>query len=196
MARGIILFGPAGSGKTTLGRLVAEALGFPLFELDRYVWRQDTERPFTVMYSTQEKASRLMADISRGRHFVMEGSMSSFHAPFDPLFDLAVYLLADTQIRMVRIQQQAKARFGDRVLPGGDLYEGHQKFLDAAARYDTDGSPNQRAHQMWAESLPCPVLQLRGEDSPAENLKQVLHAYEKVVREPRCGDHMEGPRWS
>ncbi len=29
MARGIILFGPAGSGKTTLGRLVAEALGFP-----------------------------------------------------------------------------------------------------------------------------------------------------------------------
>ena len=43
MARGIILFGPAGSGKTTLGRLVAEALGFPLFELDRYVWRQDTE---------------------------------------------------------------------------------------------------------------------------------------------------------
>lgn len=65
-----------------------------------------------------------------------------------------------------------------------------------AARYDTDGSPNQRAHQMWAESLPCPVLQLRGEDSPAENLKQVLHAYEKVVREPRCGDHMEGPRWS
>ena len=58
MARGIILFGPAGSGKTTLGRLVAEALGFPLFELDRYVWRQDTERPFTVMYSTQEKASR------------------------------------------------------------------------------------------------------------------------------------------
>ncbi len=103
--------------------------------------------------------------------------MSSFHAPFDPLFDLAVYLLADTQIRMVRIQQRAKARFGDRVLPGGDLYEGHQKFLDAAARYDTDGpQPNG--------------------GSPAENLKQVLHAYEKVVREPRCGDHMEGPRWS
>ena len=186
MARGIILFGPAGSGKTTLGRLVAEALGFPLFELDRYIWRQDTELPFTQMYSTQEKASRLMADISKGRYFVMEGSMSSFHAPFDPLFDLAVHLLADTQIRMARIQQRAEVQYGDRVLPGGDLHERHRRFLDAAARYDTDGSPNQRTHQMWAESLPCPVLQLRGEDSLAENLQRILGAYEPAARESQC----------
>ena len=186
MARGIILFGPAGSGKTTLGRLVAEVLGFPLFELDRYIWRQDTELPFTQMYSTQEKASRLMADISKGRYFVMEGSMSSFHAPFDPLFDLAVHLLADTQIRMARIQQRAEVQYGDRVLPGGDLHERHRRFLDAAARYDTDGSPNQRTHQMWAESLPCPVLQLRGEDSLAENLQRILGAYEQAARESQC----------
>lgn len=51
MARGIIIFGPAGSGKTTLGKLVAENLDFPYFDIDEYIWRRDTDIPFTVMYA-------------------------------------------------------------------------------------------------------------------------------------------------
>lgn len=44
-----------------------------------------------MMYLRSEKASRLMDAISQDEHFVMAGSMSSFHEAFDPLFDLAVY---------------------------------------------------------------------------------------------------------
>ena len=56
MARGIIIFGSAGSGKTTLGRMVAEQLSFPYFDIDDYIWRKDTPEPFTVMYSRAEKS--------------------------------------------------------------------------------------------------------------------------------------------
>uniref|UniRef100_UPI003260E19C shikimate kinase n=1 Tax=Clostridium sp. NkU-1 TaxID=1095009 RepID=UPI003260E19C len=40
MARGIIIFGSAGSGKTTLGKMVADKLGFPYFDIDDYIWKK------------------------------------------------------------------------------------------------------------------------------------------------------------
>lgn len=43
MARGIIIFGPAGSGKTTLGKMTADESRFPYFDLDDYIWRRDTK---------------------------------------------------------------------------------------------------------------------------------------------------------
>lgn len=77
MARGIIIFGSAGYGKTTLGKLVTKKLGFPYFDIDDYIWRKDTYKPFTVMYTYKEKINRLMTDISKGTHFVMAGSMDT-----------------------------------------------------------------------------------------------------------------------
>lgn len=55
MAKGMIILGPAGSGKTTLGRLVAKELGIAFLDIDDYIWRADTAVPYTVMYSRQEK---------------------------------------------------------------------------------------------------------------------------------------------
>ena len=91
MSRGIIIFGSSGSGKTTLGKMVAKRLGFPYFDLDDYIWRKDTDKPFTVMYTREEKSNRLMSDISKSEFFVMADSMDSFNTPFVPLFDLAVH---------------------------------------------------------------------------------------------------------
>ncbi|MCT4598274.1 MAG: AAA family ATPase [Vallitalea sp.] len=50
MSRGIIIFGSPGSGKTTLGKMVAEKLGIPYFDIDDYTWRKDTDKPFELMY--------------------------------------------------------------------------------------------------------------------------------------------------
>ena len=65
MATGIMIIGPSGSGKTTLGRLVATELGYPYFDVDDYIWRKDSEEPYTVMYCKDEKISRLSNDISQ-----------------------------------------------------------------------------------------------------------------------------------
>ena len=182
MARGIIIIGSAGAGKTTLGRLTAEALGFPYFDIDDYIWRADTDRPFTVMYSREEKAARLMAAISRGERFVMAGSMDSFNAPFVPLFDLAVHLTAPADVRVARLRRRACERYGDRVLPGGDLYESHERFYDSAARYDTDASPSYAVHASWLAGLPCLALRLSGEAPLAENVAAIAAAYREATR--------------
>ena len=44
MPRRIILFGSAGSGNITLGKMVAKRIGFPYFDLDDYIWRKDTDK--------------------------------------------------------------------------------------------------------------------------------------------------------
>lgn len=175
--RGIVIFGSAGSGKTTLGKLVAQKLSYPYFDIDDYIWRNDTDVPFTVMYSRKEKAGRLMNDISKYEHFVMAGSMDSFNAPFVPLFDLAVHITADAKIRVARIHKRELEEFGDRILEGGDMYEEHQRFLDSAARYDTDSSPCLKTHLDWAATLPCKVLFLNGEESLEKNADLIVKKY-------------------
>ena len=177
MPRGIIIFGPAGAGKTTLGRMVAQQLNYPYFDIDDYIWRKDTAIPFQVMYSREEKASRLLEAVSKHEHFVMAGSMDSFNAPFVPLFDLAVHLSAAPEIRTARIHKRELAIFGDRILEGGDMYEEHRRFLDGASRYETDGSPCLKTHLEWADTLPCKVLYLNGEDELSINVKLIVEAY-------------------
>ena len=86
MATGIMIIGPSGSGKTTLGKLLANELGYPYYDVDDYIWRTDTEKPYTVMYSREEKINRLSQAVSSCEHFVMAGSMSSFHQAFEEMF--------------------------------------------------------------------------------------------------------------
>ena len=88
MPTGIMIIGPSGSGKTTLGKIVAQKLGYPYFDVDDYIWKQNTDSPYTQMYTRDEKISRLSNDIAPYEHFVMAGSMSSFHYAFDEMFEI------------------------------------------------------------------------------------------------------------
>lgn len=90
MSTGIMIIGPSGSGKTTLGKIVAQKLGYLYFDVDDYIWKQNTDSPYTQMYTREEKISRLNTDIAPYEHFVMAGSMSSFHYAFDDMFKMMV----------------------------------------------------------------------------------------------------------
>ena len=177
MARGIIIFGSSGSGTTTLGREVAKLLGFQHFDLDDYLWRWDTKIPFTVTRPREERIKLLMGDISKYPHFVMSGSMDSYNAPFVPLFDMAVLISAPVGTRVERVNARELARFGERILPGGDMFETNKDFLAMVRRYDTDGSPCRRVHEQWAATLPCPVLHVDGTVAIAENAERIVEQY-------------------
>ena len=177
MTRGIIVFGPAGSGKTTLGRAVAVRLDYPYYDLDDYIWRNDTAIPYTQMRTRQEKIDLLMGDIIRFPNFVMAGSMDSFNAPFVPLFDLGVFLTAPADIRVARVTAREREEFGTRIEPGGDMHADQLKFIDMTRRYDTDGSPSHQGHAQWAATFVCPVLHMDGTLPIADNAAQVVEAY-------------------
>ena len=178
MPTGIMITGPSGAGKTTLGKMVAEELGYAFVDVDDYIWRRDAEVPFSAMYSREEKISRLQDAISACEHFVMAGSMDSFHEHFDPCFELVVHLRADAQIRVERVKARERASFGDRILEGGDMHEAHLKMLHDIAGYDhgTGGCTLQQ-HEKWLNSLACKTMCLDGADTLDENLSKIVKAY-------------------
>ena len=181
MATGIMIIGPSGSGKTTLGKLVADELGYPYFDVDDYIWRKDTEEPYTVMYSREEKIEGLKTAVSPYEHFVMAGSMSSFHYAFDNMFEMMVLLYVEPDIRVKRVHDRAIERFGNRVLEGGDMYENHMKFLEYNRKYESDGSPNLKEQKEWMNSLSCIKMELDGTRNLDLNVKTVVEKWLEEV---------------
>lgn len=178
--RGMIISGPAGAGKTTLGKYVADEMGIAFLDIDEYIWRNDTEIPYTLMYPREEKIKNLMEAVQGTREFVMAGPMNSFHEHFDPLFLLAVYLTADAELRVERLHERELKEFGARVLPGGDMYDAHQQFLKDAADYDHDAvSCNRSQHGLWLARMICPVLRLDGGEPLEDNAKTIIEGYQK-----------------
>lgn len=181
VATGIMIMGSAGAGKTTLGKMVAKNLGYTFVDIDEYIWRKDTEIPFSAMYSKAEKISRLMEAISDCEHFVMAGSMNSFHEHFDPFFELVVHLHAEAELRVKRAHERELEMFGERILEGGDMYEEHQKFLNDIVGYDYGiGGCTLQQHEAWLQSLKCRVIRLDGAHALEKNLKIIVDAYKSI----------------
>ena len=187
MAAGIMITGSSGAGKTTLGTLVANALGYTFIDIDDYIWRKDTEIPFSAMYPRAEKISRLQEAIAHCEHFVMSGSMDSFHEHFDPYFELVIHLNTDAKVRIRRVHERELGWFGARVLEGGDMYEAHQNMLHDIAGYDVGfGGCTLQQHEKWLSALPCKVIRLDGAALLEENLRVILDVYSTVKRVKSC----------
>lgn len=182
MSSGIIIIGPSGSGKTTLGKIAARKLGYPYFNVDDYIWKQNTDSPYTQMYTRDEKISRLSNDIAPYEHFVMAGSMSSFHYAFDEMFEMMVLLYVSPDIRIERVHKRAIERFGERVLEGGDMYEAHMRFLNDNRRYEEDGSPNMREQKEWMENMSCEKIELDGAAELEKNADIIVNNWNGIVR--------------
>ena len=182
MSTGIMIIGPSGSGKTTLGKIVAQKLGYPYFDVDDYIWKQNTDSPYTQMYTRDEKISRLSNDIAPYEHFVMAGSMSSFHYAFDEMFEMMVLLYVSPDIRIERVHKRAIERFGERVLEGGDMYEAHMRFLNDNRRYEEDGSPNMREQKEWMENMSCVKIELDGAADLEKNADIIVNNWNGIVR--------------
>lgn len=181
MAMGIMIMGSPGAGKTTLGKMAAKELGYTFVDIDEYIWRKDTKIPFSAMYTKTEKIRRLMEAVSNCEHFVMAGSMNSFHEHFDSFFELVVYLHADVQLRVKRAHERELKSFGERILEGGDMYEEHLKFLNDIAGYDYGiGSSTLQQHEIWLQSLQCKVIRLDGMHALEKNLKIIVNTYKGI----------------
>lgn len=76
--------------------------------------------------------------------------------------DLVVFLRLDPGERMARLRRREAARFGDRILPGGDMAAIHTAFIAWAEAYDTAGSLRHGlvTHEAWLADQPAPVLRL------------------------------------
>lgn len=178
----IHVFGAAGSGTTTIARAIHNRFGHVHLDTDNYFW-VPTDPPYIIKRSPLERQQLLKVDIAKHERCVISGSLCGrgdcWGDIFIPLFDLAIFVDAPTDVRIKRIQEREYEEFGDRILPGGDMYENHSDFISWARSYDTGGI-NQRSralHLKWMENLTCPILMVDG----TKQVIDVLSTIEKML---------------
>lgn len=163
----IHITGGSGCGVSTLGAGLAARLGVPWHDTDSYFWLA-TNPAYVTPRPMPERLDRLAVALDDEIGWVLSGSLDVWGDPLIPRIGLEVFLRVPTEIRMVRLIAREAPRFGTRIAPGGDMYQGSQDFLTWAESYDAAGA-DQRSltrHEAWLAALPCPVLRLDGTAAP------------------------------
>lgn len=178
----IHIYGASGSGTSTLGRKISEELGYKFMDTDDYFWLP-TDPQYTTKRSKEERLALMKKDISENENIVISGSLVDWGDELIPLFTLTIRLVTDTDIRIERLRVREKQKFGDRIMPGGDMYTNHIEFIEWARKYDT-GSMDMRSkakHDEWQTLLLCKQVVLNGAGDLEENFKKVQAEINSVI---------------
>src|SRR5262245_61255020 len=177
-SRRIHITGASGSGATTLGRAVANALGVPHHDTDDYFW-QPTAPPYREKRDAADRL-RLMREMFLPRaEWILSGSLQGWGDPVISHFGLVVFLYTGRDVRLRRLRDREAARFGaEAVAPGGWRHQETEDFIEWASHYDEGDrvSRTLEKHQCWLAALPCPVLRLDGASPLPELVTQVAAA--------------------
>lgn len=167
----IHVLGASGAGVTTLGRALADRLAVPHHDTDDYYWLA-TMPPYREARPVADRL-RLMAELFLPRPaWVLSGSLTGWGDRLIPAFDLVVFVLTPTGVRLDRLRDREVRRYGDAA---GEQARG---FLDWAGQYD-GGDLTMRSlatHRAWLARLPCPVVEVDGTRPLAELVDAVTAA--------------------
>ena len=148
--------------------------GFKHLDTDDYYWLP-TNPPFTMTRERGERIRLFKEDIYRHQKCVISGSLCGWGDELISYFDLIIRVVTPTKLRIERLKAREFGRFGQRILPGGDMYEEHQKFLAWAAEYD-DGDLSVRSkalHDDWLSRINCKQIEIDGMLSREEKVEQL-----------------------
>ncbi|MGI5958333.1 MAG: AAA family ATPase [Massiliimalia sp.] len=174
MPDGILIFGANGCGKTTLGAQLADILGYQHLDIERYAFFE-SDIPYQMPRPQKDMIRLLLQDISRYGPFVLSAVKGNFGMEIVSMYRYAVFLHAPLPIRLERIEKREYKKYGNRIDPGGDLFEQHQKFKNFVA------SRSLEEIQLWSKKLPCPVLSVDTTRPIKENALWIASQYQHIL---------------
>lgn len=189
----IHIFGASGSGTTSLASALAASHGHRHLDTDDFYWLP-TQPPYREVRPREERLSLLRRALAESPSWVLSGSLCGWGDALIPEFDLVVFLVVPTEVRLVRLRAREVERYGqEEIAPGGPLHQAHAAFLDWARRYDAGGLEmrSRVLHETWLSTLPGATLRLGGERPIAEQLTQIEASIEtKELDEARFGGEL------
>ncbi|MBS4535323.1 AAA family ATPase [Clostridium sp. D2Q-14] len=179
MINKIHILGASGSGTTTLAQVLSNKLSYMHFDTDNYFWKP-TNPPFQEKRDKEERKTLLNSHLKRHNDWILSGSLCGWGDVFIPYFDLVIYLWLPKELRMNRLKDREKQRYGELIEIDGIMHKQHKEFINWAAQYD-DGDLTIRSkelHEKWITELPCKVLRLEGVFELEEKVESVLEFIE------------------
>jgi len=167
MKYGICICGLNGCGKTTLAATLAKELNFKHMDVEDYYF-VSSDNPYASSRTRGEVEVLLLEDIRRNPCFVFSAVNGNMNPEINACYDLVIYLDVPADIRMKRIRARAFEKFGNRILPGGDMYEQEEAFFKRAETRNADPILD------WVKNLSCRTVFLDGIRPIEENVKNII----------------------
>ncbi|MGO9602145.1 MAG: hypothetical protein ACLQAT_01860 [Candidatus Binataceae bacterium] len=171
----IHIFGASGSGVSTLGAALGERFGYIHLDVDEFFWAP-SDPPFSTIREVDARRRLLTEALDAHRRWVLSGSLCGWGDIFIPRFQLAIFLYIPHDIRMVRILDRERQRFGaDAIAPGGAMHQHHTAFIEWATAYDTadETMRSRRLHERWMSTLPRKCVRIEGPLSLADQIARL-----------------------
>lgn len=128
------IFGASGSGTTTLGEALAAKHGHRHFDTDDFYWLP-TDPPYRQKRLREARLALLRTSLAECSSWVLSGSLCGWGDPLIPEFDLVVFLIVPTEIRLERLRARELKCYGPALLRcGGNLHQASVVFQDHSAR--------------------------------------------------------------
>jgi adenylate kinase family enzyme len=171
---GILICGLNGTGKSTLGRMLADRMRYEFIDNeDLFFPKADPSYTFSSPRSEEDVIRLLEEKISENNRFIFAAVWGNYGDRLIASLDYIVLIEVPKQIRSKRVRDRSYQKFGDRILPGGDLYDKENKWFSL-----TDGRPETYVTD-WLETVNCPVIRIDGTMPVKENVDYLLSALQK-----------------
>ena len=172
---GILVCGLNGTGKSTLGKVLAARMGYEFIDNeDLYFPKTDPSYMFSGPKSKEEVIRLLEERIRDSRRFVFAAVKGDYGEKLIASLDCIVLVEVPKQVRSRRVRERSRQKFGERMMPGGDLFDRESQWFSL-----TESRPDSYVTD-WLETarILCPVIRIDGTLPVEENvahLTSVMH---------------------
>ena len=171
---GILICGLNGTGTSTLGSMLADRMGYEFIDNeDLYFQKTDPSYMFSGPRSEEEVIRLLEERISKNNRFVFAAVRGNYGDKLIAALDHIVLIEVPKQIRSQRVRDRSYQKFGDRILPGGDLYDRENKWFSL-----TESRPDAYVTD-WLKSIDCPVIRIDGTRLVEDNVDYLVSVFSK-----------------
>lgn len=165
---GIMVCGLNGSGKSTLGKALAEKIGYYFIDNETLFFpKTDTNYMFASPRSKKEVEKLLMDEVREHENFVFAAVKGNYGEEILPLYKYIVLIDVPKDIRMQRVRERSFQKFGSRMMPGGDLYEQEEVFMNMVS------ARTKQYVEEWVDSIEAFVIRVDGTKPVKENVKNI-----------------------
>lgn len=166
---GIIICGLNGTGKSTLGKALAEKLRFHFIDIeDLYFPKTNSDYMYASPRTREEVAKLLLSEMKTHENFILASVKGDYGETVCSFFEYAILLEAPKNIRIQRVKKRSFQKFGNRILPSGDLYERESEFFDMVE------SRAEEIVEEWVKTLDCPIMRVDGTKPVEENINLII----------------------